>query len=209
MIGLQWGDVELEERYLLVRRAVVRGIVGLPKSGKIRRIDLSTQLCTELQSRREVRELEALANGETFRLDEPVFLSPMGLRWDERNLEKPWHRALKASGVRKIRLHDLRHTFASQLIEQGAHPKYIQEQLGHASITMTMDTYSHLFPNRNRGLVDGLDTVEFDRRNATPAQPSEASPLPASGASSLTSQNDEVYLVRPAGIEPATLSLEG
>ena len=46
--------------------------------------------------------------------------------------------------------HDLRHTFASQLIEQGAHPKYIQEQLGHASITMTMDTYGHLFPNRNR-----------------------------------------------------------
>jgi Phage integrase family len=62
--------------------------------------------------------------------------------------------------LRKVRLYDLRHTFASQLIEQGAHPKYIQEQLGHSSIIVTMDTYGHLFPNRNRGLVDRLDTVE-------------------------------------------------
>ena len=68
-------------------------------------------------------------------MDEPVFLSPKGFRWDERNLETLWHKTLKRSGIRKVRLHDLRHTFASQLIEQGAHPKYIQEQLGHSSIT--------------------------------------------------------------------------
>jgi integrase len=60
--------------------------------------------------------------------------------------------AFKASGIRRVRLHDLRYTFASQLIEQDAHPKYIQEQLGHSSITMTMDTYGHLFPNRKRSL---------------------------------------------------------
>ncbi len=209
LIGLQWGDVDLEGRYLLVRRAVVRSKVGLPKSNKIRRVDLSSQLCAELVARREVRELEAMSNGQTLRLDEPVFLSPMGFRWDERNLEKPWYQVLKASGIRRVRLHDLRHTFASQLIEQGAHPKYIQEQLGHASITMTMDTYGHLFPNRNRGLVDGLDTGDSDGPNATPAQPTETADLPAFRLPSLTPHDYDIKLVRPAGIEPATLSLEG
>jgi len=183
-------------RYLLVKRAIVRGNVGLPKSGKARRVDLSSQLCTELKAQKKIRELEALSNGVTLRLDEPVFLSPMGFRWDERNLEKMWHRTLKVSGIRKIRLHDLRHTFASQLIEQGVHPKYIQEQLGHASITMTMDTYGHLFPNRNRGLVDGLDSRELDDVNATPAQPTEATPH----TPSLTPRN----MARPTGLEPVT-----
>ncbi len=137
-----------------------------------------------------------MSNGQTLRLDSNVFLSPMGFRWDERNLEKFWHQTLKTSGIRKIRLHDLRHTFASQLIEQGAHPKYIQEQLGHASITMTMDTYGHLFPNRNRGLVDRLDSAENEWQNATPAQPTEAT----SNVSSLTPRN----VVRPTGVEPVT-----
>lgn len=130
LIGLQWGDVDTDARYLLVRRAVVRGHEDLPKSGKIRRVDLSPQLCIELQCLRQIRELEAIAEGYTLRMDQPVFLSPMGFRWDEHNLDKLWREALKASGI----------------------PKYIQEQLGHASITMTMDTYGHLFPNRNRGL---------------------------------------------------------
>ena len=208
LIGLQWGDVDLEGRYLLVRRAVVRGKVGLPKSNKIRRVDVSGQLCVELKAQKEVRELEAMAKDQTLKFDEPVFLSPMGLRWDERNVEKPWHRALKLSGIRRVRLHDLRHTFASQLIEQGAHPKYIQEQLGHASITMTMDTYGHMFPNRNRGLVDGLDTMESDEQNASPAQPSQTAGFPAFRLPSLTPHYFDKILVRPAGIEPATLSLE-
>jgi len=82
LIGLQWGDIDLKERYLLVRRAVVRRNVGLPKSNKIRRVDLSGQLCIELKTLREIRELEAMSNGQTLKLDEPVFLSPMGFQWE-------------------------------------------------------------------------------------------------------------------------------
>jgi hypothetical protein len=158
----------------------------------------------QVKSQREIRELEALSNGKTLRLDDAVFLSPMGFRWDERNLETLWHKARRASGVRQIRLHDLRHTFASQLIEQGNHPKYIQEQLGHASITMTMDTYGHLFPNRNRGLVDGLDSLEIKWQDATSAQPLDAFDRYTSGTSSLTSCNPIEKLVRPEGLEPPT-----
>ena len=68
--------------------------------------------------------------------------------------------------IQEIDMYTKRHAFAAQLIEQGAHPTYIQEQLGHSSITITMDAYGHLFPNRNRDLVDGL--------YATPAQPNRS-----------------------------------
>ncbi|MGZ8386512.1 MAG: tyrosine-type recombinase/integrase [Nitrospira sp.] len=70
-----------------------------------------------------------------------VFLSPEGLRWDERNLRRKWYRCLEHAGIREVRFHDLRHTFVSLLINKGTHPKYIQEQAGHSSIQVTMDTY--------------------------------------------------------------------
>ncbi|MEP7152878.1 MAG: site-specific integrase [Nitrospira sp.] len=86
-----------------------------------------------------------------------VFLSPEGVRWDDRNLRRGWYRCLEKADIRKVRFHDLRHTFVSLLIKQGAHPKYIQEQAGHSSIQVTMDTYGHLFRSQNREWVNKLD----------------------------------------------------
>ncbi len=60
-------------------------------------------------------------------------------------------------GVHMIRLHDLRHTFASLLIQQGAPLTYVMEQMGHHSIRVTVDTYGHLVPGGNRAEVDKLD----------------------------------------------------
>ncbi len=113
--------------------------------------------------------MEAMAKGEE--MAPWVFLSPQGYRWDDGNLKRACAKCLEASGLRRIRFHDLRHTYASLLIEQGAHPKYIQEQMGHSSIQVTMDTYGHLFPNRNRGWVNRLDEGGFESQNATQAQP--------------------------------------
>ena len=113
--------------------------------------------------------MEAMAKGEE--VAPWVFLSPQKYRWDDGNLKRAWAKCLEASGLRRIRFHDLRHTYASLLIEQGAHPKYIQEQMGHSSIQVTMDTYGHLFPNRNRGWVNRLDEGVFESQNATQAQP--------------------------------------
>ena len=98
-------------------------------------------------------EQKALTEGKTIQPEGRVFLSPEGCRLDERNLVRSFQECAKAVRLRKIRFHDLRHIFASQLIEEGAYQKYIQEQLGHLSINAT-GTYGHLFPNRNRSLVD-------------------------------------------------------
>jgi hypothetical protein len=90
-----------------------------------------------------------------------VFLSTKGHRWDERNLRRSWYHCLDRSGIRKVRFHDLRHTFVSLLIQKGANPKYIQEQAGHSGIQVTMDTYGHLFPNQNREWINKLDEAGF------------------------------------------------
>jgi len=66
-------------------------------------------------------------------------------------------KALTAAKLRRVRFHDLRHTFASLLIEQGESLAYIRDQLGHSSIKVTVDTYGHLVPGGNRQAVDRLD----------------------------------------------------
>ena len=70
-------------------------------------------------------------------------------------------RVLRKAGLRRIRFHDLRHTHTSLLIAQGAHPKYIQAQLGHASIQTTLDRYGHLMPEIHGAEARKLDRLEF------------------------------------------------
>ncbi|PYM86617.1 MAG: hypothetical protein DME13_08150 [Candidatus Rokuibacteriota bacterium] len=73
-------------------------------------------------------------------------------------------RVLRRAGLRRIRFHDLRHTYASLLIAQGAHPKYIQAQLGHASIQTTLDRYGHLMPDAHAAEARKLDRLVFGER---------------------------------------------
>jgi integrase len=77
--------------------------------------------------------------------------------------------------VRQVRFHDLRHTFASLLLQNGESPVYVKEQMGHCSIQVTVDVYGQLIPGGNKQAVDRLDLVLEDRslrpESATPAQP--------------------------------------
>ena len=88
--------------------------------------------------------------------------------------------------MRQIRLHDLRHTFASLLLQQGESIVYVKDQLGHASIQITVDTYGHLIPGANRGAVDRLDDAA-PHVDATQAQsePLDQAPTVANAAGSL------------------------
>jgi len=129
-----------------------------------------------LHQLKEVRQLEAMSVGQA--MVPWVFLSPGGRRWDDRHLRRVWPRCLTKAEMRQVRFHDLRHTYASELAAQGAPPKYVRDQLGHSSIQVTMDVYSHFFEKRSSEWVNRLDEqVETDRiegESATPAQPEGA-----------------------------------
>jgi integrase len=78
---------------------------------------------------------------------------------------------LRAAGIRAIRFHDLRHTFGAMLIAAGAPLNYVKEQMGHASIQVTVDTYGHLIPGVGERYVDRLDSKTSPQQSATQAQP--------------------------------------
>jgi integrase len=87
-----------------------------------------------------------------------VFVRENGRLLDPNDLRRQiLYPALDAADVRRVRFHDLRHTFASMLIAQGEGLPYIRDQLGHFSIQMTVDIYGHLVPGTNRAAVDKLD----------------------------------------------------
>jgi integrase len=186
LAALQWGDVQLggddkdSERFILVQHNYVRREHTTTKSKKSRRVDLSRELRRVLVELRDKRLLEAYMKGKNHISDELVFRSPAGTILDPDNL---YHRiflpVLAKAGIRKIRLHDLRHTFGSLLLQNGASIVYVKEQMGHSSIQVTVDIYGHLIPGANVRFVDQLDEVlpqmaeTSPQQSATPAQPGE------------------------------------
>ena len=93
-----------------------------------------------------------------------MFCSPNGAPLDPANLRhRAFGPALRRAGLRNTRIHDLRHTFASLLINQGENLKYIQTQLGHSSIKTTVDRYGHLLPDAHAGASERLDATLFGR----------------------------------------------
>ena len=157
LLALEWGDIDFRGGFIEVRRAYVKGHITTPKNGKTRRIDMSPQLAATLKDLRTERKKEALAKGWGEVLD-LVFVNEQGRLINSFNLRpRVFHRTLEKAGLRRIRIHDLRHTFASLLIQNGESLAYVKDQLGHHSIQITVDTYGHLVPGANRQAVARLD----------------------------------------------------
>ncbi len=86
-----------------------------------------------------------------------MFVTRNGTPFLHRNIERHFKKYLVKSGLPDIRFHDLRHTFASIMLAQNVHPKAVQEALGHSSITLTLDTYSHVMPGMQKEAAGKLD----------------------------------------------------
>jgi len=152
LLALPWDDIDVDRQQIHVRRALWRGQITSPKSRRSQRaIDMTDTL---------TRALQCLAERPHGPL---VFGGRDGQPLDPDNLShRRFPRALRQAGIaRHVRLHDLRHTYASLLIAQGAHPKYIQVQMGHASIQTTLDRYGHLMPDVHRAEANKLDRLVF------------------------------------------------
>jgi integrase len=155
-------------RFVEVRHNLVAGRMTTPKNGKTRRVDMSAQLSDTLRTLLTTRKGEAPRNGWG-QVPEWIFCSETGGPLDGDNLRhRVFYRLLTKAELRRIRFHDLRHTFATMLIQNGESLAYVRDQLGHASIQLTVDTYGHLVPGANRQAVDRLD----DESGATERNPS-------------------------------------
>ncbi len=157
-IALQWIDLNLPEREIRVERAFSHGRIETPKAGHGRTVDMSQQLSRALKRLQIERATEKLRRGWP-EMPAWVFCNSAGKPLDAARVRKVFRRILKAAKLPShFRPHGLRHTFASLLLQQGESPAYVQRQLGHASIKLTVDTYGKWLPMGNKAAVDKLDS---------------------------------------------------
>ena len=166
LLGLRWTDVDLERGYVQVRQQLIRTRGGLtftsPKGGKSRSVRLTTTAVKALQSHRERQLEEKLRLAGLWNESGLVFTTGIGTPMDGDNLVKRSFKPLMSrTRLPQIRFHDLRHTFATLLLSRGTHPKVVQEMLGHADISQTMDTYSHVLPDMQKGAVSEIEEGLF------------------------------------------------
>ena len=151
LIALTWDSINWITKKITIDKNYTHGKLGTPKTGKIRIIDMSDELAKVLKEWRL-----ACPNSE-YNL---VFPNNEGNYQSAENmLKRRFLTSLNRAGIDKIRFHDLRHTYASLLLANGAPMKYVQYQLGHSSITMTMDLYTHLLPEVNDKCVNLLNSI--------------------------------------------------
>ena len=170
-LGLTWNDIDLANAKLVVRRAMQRqGSAGHvlvdPKTPRSRRTIHLSRLAVETLRRHKAqqRELRLMA-GSDWRLDwgELVFCTRSGRPLDSSWINIAFRRHLEKAGLRRVRIHDLRHTAATLLLTRGVHPKVVQDMLGHSTVTLTLDTYSHVTPALHKEAADHMDVLLGNR----------------------------------------------
>ncbi len=166
LLGLRWRDVDLERGFLSVTNTLVKPgrcpVFGPPKTRKSRRrINLTDKAINALQ-RLRARQAKCRLKGGGGKWAEfgLVFTNRCGGPMDGTNLtERGFRRLLTRAGLPRIRFHDLRHTAATLLLIKGVHPKVVADILGHSSVAVTLDVYSHVLEGLQEEAVAALNEV--------------------------------------------------
>src|SRR5215207_2808383 len=164
LLGLRWEDVDLEAGTLSVRRTLSVTKDGLifepPKNGKGRSVPLTGPATKALRAHlsRQLGEIELL--GDDYRDQGLAFPGEKGQPMRQYTLTGGhFKRLLKRASLPHMRFHDLRHTCATLLLSRGVHPKFVQELLGRATISITLDTYSHVLPGMGDHAARAMENV--------------------------------------------------
>lgn len=161
VLGLSWDDVDLETAQLAVRRTLVAVDMEVafsqPKTQRSRRVvalDATTVAALRAWRRRQLED--KLALGPAYNDQGFVFTRADGRPFDPNDFSREFDRRIKRLGLPRIRLHDLRHTWATLALQAGIHPKVVSERLGHSTIAITLDIYSHVTPTLQREAADAV-----------------------------------------------------
>ena len=198
-MGLQWADVNFEDGTLTVRRSISTEGESTPKSGRSRRVRMTPSLASELFDLLAKRRVEGIARGWP-EIPVWVFCSRAGTPLDPGNIRRVWDRVRRRAqkyGVRPLRLHDARHTWATFALRAGKSIRWVSDQLGHADPAFTLRVYAHVLQEEETD----LSFAEFEG----PGRPYTA-PLADSDFSDRSNYLDSV--ARREGFEPPTLRFE-
>ncbi|WP_432164311.1 tyrosine-type recombinase/integrase [Streptomyces tendae] len=162
LLGLRWEDLDLDAGTAAIRRTLQRtrtgGLTTLPTKTRAseRRIALPTRCVQSLKLHHEQQQREREAAGTTWQNDAHVFTTVQGRPIDPTNLTRTFTTIVRRAGLRRIRFHDLRHSTATLLLEQGVELVVIKELLGHAHIGVTATVYAHVRLRLQRDAIDSL-----------------------------------------------------
>lgn len=151
ILALKWEDINFEQKFITVRRTLSSYDNGNPEicepktKQSRRRIDLDNIILESLNSTKQNNEY--------------VYCKDDGSIYSRQYISKSFRKMCKSANVQYYSFHTLRHTHASVLLANGVHPKIVQERLGHAKISTTLDTYSHLIPGMQSVAVDIFNNI--------------------------------------------------
>ncbi len=172
LLALRWQDVDLLLLQISVNRTLHqvrcgRIVIRQPKTERSRRVVAltpSTAALLEEHHESQSRLRESLGYPE-LTSDDLVFCQYNGKPLLPNTVTHNWIKVVRRSGLSGIRLHDARHTHASLMLKQGVHPKIVQERLGHSSIQVTLDTYSHVSPGLQKAAASKFDDILLRNNN--------------------------------------------
>ena len=162
LLGLRWVDMRLNDGYVAVRQNLVKTNSGIlmqePKTSNSRRnISISSNTVAALKAHKKQQLQEKLAHGPDYKDNGLVFCRLNGLPLYPDGVSDQFNRLVAKAGVKSITFHDLRHTHATLLLVAGIHPKVVSERLGHYSVALTLDLYSHVIPGLDQEAARKLD----------------------------------------------------
>ena len=176
LLGLRWCDIDLELATLSVVQTLQQlrngdYVFGEPKSKHSRRqIALPPSLTILLWEHRLKQEHAKKLLGKLLEPTDLVFSHPNGRPFRPNSVSRAFKVVTESVGLSNVRLHDLRHAHATIMLQQGVHPKIVQERLGHSSVSTTLDIYSHVLPGLQeaaaRRFEEGLKDIPTETKVA-------------------------------------------
>ncbi|MCM3787891.1 site-specific integrase [Domibacillus indicus] len=166
ILGLRWVDVDFQNECLVIKQTLTHDGKGFKEGTKSkagnRSIGLDTTTLSALKHQRKKNMANKLAYGNTYSDHDLVICTRKGKPINPRNLLRTFNNLISKANLSQVRFHDLRHTHASLMLQQGENIKLISERLGHSSVKITLDTYSHVLPNMQQEASNRLANKLFN-----------------------------------------------